>query len=613
MKRILCIILSSILLISNAFLPALAETITDSSFVLPNELEYANDRLIVVLNTETSMLLKNYTAEDFSNIGCKKVDDLSISIVNKIQDQLAIINDQTSLNNNIEKSHISEIKEYNQILCLYLSEAGNSNLIKAANKLLKTNGVVSVSLDYKLTSYNTPNEISDQSLSNWHEIIDIENAWNIEEGSHSVIVGVIDSGFQCTHPDLIGNTSTTLCRDFSSGNIDTCTHQFNNHHGTQVAGVMGAKGRFSDSISGVCKNVTLVSLNIEGDTGSWSTSAIKAIEYAESENFDILNMSMGWDIPYDTNNHYSPALENAIESFSGLFVTAAGNKLKYLPVYETYPANYDLPNLITVGASNTNDTNWVENAFDGDGDRIGSGCGPAVDIFAPGKNILSTSYYTGVGDYYMSDSGTSLSAPMVTGVAALILSKNPYLTPEEVKNIILKHGYDSITISISDTTYSGKRLNARKALESVQTHCTNNSYSSSYCYSYYCSDCDYTYSKPHDLYIYSAQPEDYIIKCRDCNYTVECWESPEYYGADITGHHVDCPDGCYSFFEEHFLSYTQLDILSHTVSCFICGYSDSFNHTFVAYGTQYQCTVCGMISAFIPVMGQTPPDETVTE
>ena len=117
----------------------------------------------------------------------------------------------------------------------------------------------------------------------------------------------------------------------------------------------------------------------------------------------------------------------------------------------------------------------------------------------------------------------------------------------------------------------------------------------------YCSNCYYSEYVDHDLYMYSAEPEDYVVKCHDCTYTVECWESPEYYGDSNDGHWVDCPCGCYSFFEPHTPgSYSSTGEGYHNVVCADCGYiySEDCNYGSSTSSSNssyhfYECTDCG--------------------
>ena len=116
----------------------------------------------------------------------------------------------------------------------------------------------------------------------------------------------------------------------------------------------------------------------------------------------------------------------------------------------------------------------------------------------------------------------------------------------------------------------------------------------------YCSNCYYSEYVNHDLYMYSAAPEDYVVKCRDCAYTIECWDSPEYYGNSEDGHWVDCACGCYSFFEPHTPgSYYNTEEGYHEIECADCGYvyTEDCNYGSAQEGNSsyhyYECTDCG--------------------
>ena len=115
-----------------------------------------------------------------------------------------------------------------------------------------------------------------------------------------------------------------------------------------------------------------------------------------------------------------------------------------------------------------------------------------------------------------------------------------------------------------------------------------------------CVYCYYSGYADHDLYMYSAAPEDYVVKCHDCSYTVECWESPEYYGNSSDGHWVDCPCGCYSFFEAHTPgSYSSTEEGDHEIECADCGYvyTEGCNYGSAETGNSsyhfFECTDCG--------------------
>ncbi len=372
-------------------------------------------------------------------------------------------------------------------------------------------------------------------------------AWDITTGSSSVTVGVLDTGIDGSHPDLVNRINTSLCRDFTgvdeNGTAVTPTDE--SGHGTQVAGLIGAQGNNSIGVSGVCWNVRLVSLQVfarinNKDIG-FSSFVANAIQYAEEKGIDILNFSGSWsvrDAYYST--YYNEALAAVIRNYSGLFVCAAGNNESNNDAVGVYPANYRLPNLISVGASNVSD------AYLDLGGSQGSNYGQMfVDIFAPGEVMLTTHPTDlNAANPYSYLQGTSAAAPLVTGVAALLLSKYPDLSPCEIKDTILSN-VDDCGTTFDTLCVSGGRLNAYKALTNVIRH-------------------SFTYANKNS--------DSHTVTCTECNY---------------------------SFVRDHTYTYTYTssNLLTHTK----CSYSSSEAHTWYTSPTNYRCTKCRLVTAVAPV------------
>ena len=277
--------------------------------------------------------------------------------------------------------------------------------------------------------------------------ININQAWDITTGSKNVRVGVIDTGISFTHDSLQNNVTTGW--NFLDNNDNTYDTY---GHGTKVAGVIGAS---SEKISGVNKQVTIVPLKIANGQQWGTDQVIKAIDYAKNLNgtenqIDVLNFSGHVD--------GSQSLYDAIKSYSGLFVCAAGNNSEDIDILNRYPACYDSDNIITVGAINSKG----KMAEFSDYGKI------SVDLFAPGEDIYTTIPGNG---FICNAAGTSLSAPFVTGVAALIYAKYPYLTISEVKATIL----DNVRKidGLEDLCVTGGTLDAYKALSNVK-HTSHN-------------------------------------------------------------------------------------------------------------------------------------------
>ncbi|MEQ8384127.1 MAG: S8 family serine peptidase [Coleofasciculus sp. A1-SPW-01] len=296
--------------------------------------------------------------------------------------------------------------------------------------------------------------------------IDALEAWDRATGNN-VVVGIIDTGVDYTHPERINNMWTNPGEIFGDG-IDNDGNGYiddyygwdfaNNDsdpwddegHGTHVAGTIAAEGNNNSGVIGVAPDAQIMALKFLNSSGSGTTfNAIQAIEYATMMGANLTNNSWG-------GGGYSQGLYDAIAAAGQagqLFIAAAGNGGfdgigDNNDITPHYPSNYDLDNIISVAATDHND-NLA--SFSNYGVT-------SVDLGAPGVNIYSTI----PGEGYASYNGTSMATPHVSGVAALIWSQNPQLTASEVKNQILST-VDPIS-SLQGNTVTGGRLNANNAL-----------------------------------------------------------------------------------------------------------------------------------------------------
>lgn len=354
--------------------------------------------------------------------------------------------------------------------------------------------VFSVEPNYVVSIDSVANDTYVYSYKQWAiNKIDLADAWGVATGSSTVIVGIIDTGIDGDHPDLSHRVNVELSECFGEDFIDPLDDIHG--HGTHVAGIIGAEG---NNATGVCRDVQLVSLRAANNDGTFSLdNIVSAINYAEEENIPILNLSIG-------GPDYSTTQYAAIQNYSGLVVCSAGNNSQNTDQSMQYPSCYDLDNIISVGASTSNDTLW--NSSD-QGSNFGI---LTVDIFAPGEYIWST--YAD-GEYaYMS--GTSMAAPHVAGVAALLLSLNPQLTPAEIKARIMIYAetvYDSEGNTVFGTKcVSGKRLNAYMALHSHSFTITMVDFQK---HSANCAECGYTYQEWHSWNAIRT-------KCLVCSYDI---------------------------------------------------------------------------------------------
>jgi subtilisin family serine protease len=294
--------------------------------------------------------------------------------------------------------------------------------------------------------------------------IDVADAWQETTGSASVIVAVIDTGIDATHPDLTSNVWTNPGEllngvdDDGDGFVDD-RHGWNFvngtadpvddvGHGTHVSGTIGAVGG-NGGIVGISPKVTIMPLKTIGPDGGSASDAVKAIAFARTHGARIINASWG-------GRGYSNALKQAISNAGAagvLFVAAAGNgdaagnglDADRSP---TFPAAFGLPSIIAVAASDKHDHLA---SFSNYGLT-------SIDLAAPGVGITSTI----PGSLYARYDGTSMAAPHVSGAAALLLAAEPGLGMRELRAALID---SALPIpALSGRLASGGRLDASRAL-----------------------------------------------------------------------------------------------------------------------------------------------------
>jgi subtilisin family serine protease len=262
-------------------------------------------------------------------------------------------------------------------------------------------------------------------------------AWSRSTGSSSVIVAVLDTGIDLTHPDLEQNIWTNphpgedgFVEDLHGWNFAENNNDPSDAygHGTHVAGIIGAVGNNGIGVAGENWNVQLMSLKVCNNEGNCFFSAmIKALEYAVQHGAKVANASFGG------SGAASPPVEEAIRAAGKaglLLVAAAGNEASDTDNLPFYPADYELDNVVAVAAT----SRFHElSSF--------SNFGPGtVQLGAPGEEILSTLPTSGrlnSSTGYGKLSGTSMAAPVVSGAAALLWSLHPTWTPQQIRARLL--------------------------------------------------------------------------------------------------------------------------------------------------------------------------------
>lgn len=310
--------------------------------------------------------------------------------------------------------HSKEESDTGDIILVHLKNSDKPVIIDAVEKLSVNPYVIYAEPNYQEELHIIPNDRLYNRL--WGtQKIEAPLAWNYTIGSARVSVGVIDTGIDYNHPDIRRNMWVSPNRWLVNGwNFagDDCNPMDIDGHGTHVAGTIGAVGNNCIGITGICWNVRVVAMKF----GLNIAAAIAAIDFANRFNIPILNASWG-------GRSFSRALKYAIDQYNGLFIASAGNNGTNNDLIPLYPACYDCDNIISVAATNPDNT---KAGFSNFGVK-------SVDIAAPGTDILSLALH----GKYTSKNGTSMSAPHVAGAAALLKGCIPDLSALQLKNIIL--------------------------------------------------------------------------------------------------------------------------------------------------------------------------------
>lgn len=311
--------------------------------------------------------------------------------------------------------------------------------------------------------------------------ISATQAWDTTIGDREVIIGIIDTGVDYTHPDLAANiwvnpgeipgngidddgngfVDDVFGWDFGDANNDPMDEV---GHGTAVAGAAAAVGDNGIGVTGVAWNVSIVPLKVANRFGQLLLSAIVA-----AHDYATWMLQAGFRLAA-TNGSYGGYLQtfyaNAPTGFNaerdaivryvnagGIFVAAAGNDgfNNDDPNFTNFPSSYNIPGVIAVAATDNNDGLAQFSNYGAQ----------TVDLGAPGQDILTTA----LGGGYVYESGTSFAAPIVTGAIALLRTANPTASAIEVRSALF-NGVDPLP-SLQGRTVSGGRLNVARALQII--------------------------------------------------------------------------------------------------------------------------------------------------
>ncbi len=268
--------------------------------------------------------------------------------------------------------------------------------------------------------------------SEWHLTkIAAPAAWSTTTGSNSVIVAICDTGVDSTHPDLA--SKMVPGRNVYNNNSDTSDVY---GHGTKVAGTAAASSNNQTGVAAIAWGALIMPVRVSDTSGNATFSAIaNGINWAADHGARVANVSY-----IATNSSTVRSAAQYMQSKGGVVTMSAGN-------YSTFDSSPDNPYVLTISATNTVD---AVSDFSNTGNNI--------NVAAP-----EGAYTTTRGGGYAYVGGTSFSAPMVAGVAALVLSVNPNLTANQVQDI-LKQSADDRGPAGWDSGYGWGRVNAARAV-----------------------------------------------------------------------------------------------------------------------------------------------------
>lgn len=307
----------------------------------------------------------------------------------------------------------------------------NANEKAVANYLKSLPDVEFAELDQEIRLAYVPND-PNLGLAWHHTKINSFAAWDTTLGSSSIIVGVVDSGVDGTHPDLL--TRMVPGWNFYDNNNNTADVI---GHGTPVAGCIAATANNALGTAGVAGGCLIMPLRVTNTSGSASFSAIaSAITWAADRGARIVSASLAM-----VNSGTIDSAANYLMSKRGLYFMASGNTSSYSGGANSAP-------IVTVGATDQNDNRASFSTY-----------GPWVDISAPGVNVYTTNRGGGYGGF----GGTSAATPVAAGVAALALSANPSLSASQLMQVMTNSGVDLGTAGW-DQNFGWGRVNAAGAV-----------------------------------------------------------------------------------------------------------------------------------------------------
>lgn len=451
---------------------------------VPKEAEFSSNELLIKVRRESETNIRSQSirsGEESIKTGIKELDRV-FNKYSDIRSVKAVVEDQNDELSLWYKVTLDDSQRF--ITGSYDEESGFSNddtprsLQELARDLDSLDEIVNVEPNYRLYSLRAPYDRYYEGQW-WVKKIEMEAAWDVILGAPDVTVAVIDTGFSRDEdPSMIREN---IIESPYSWNFVTNTRDVTDYygHGTSVSGIIGAFTNNSKGIAGVADRTKIMSLVYwDGRAGGTTSIVASAIKHAADNGAKVINMSFGGPHPFEI---IRDSVNYAWRKGSVLVAAAGNSGSNGNPIF--YPAAYE--NVVSVAATDQNDVKASFSSF-----------GSWVDIAAPGVDIYSLLAATtrgmhvcteSVGYGYCAKSGTSMSAPIVSGVAALIAQKHPGWTNTQIVQKLL---LSTDPISGTGQYWKNGRINACKALDCGAQQISHKQYS---CIDGVVSDCGGSY------------------------------------------------------------------------------------------------------------------------
>ena len=349
------------------------------------------------------------------------------------------------------------LKEMQDVYLVELASTQTRQKLKSF--LEEKKGLVYIEEVPKYELFYTPNDIDPLQYN--LTITNAELAWDLDNNASDKTIAIIDDAIDLQHVDLSANIYANSAEipangidddnngfiddyngwDFGDGDNNPNPPNANFDHGTHVAGIASARMDNNTGIAAIGANAKILPIKIAQDATGSLVNTYAAVEYAILMQVDVINMSWG-GAPYSSTFQ---TLFNIAYNNNIVCVAAAGNSFTNAPMY---PAAYN--HVISVASTDVGDLKSVFSNY-----------GPTIDIAAPGSGIYSLVPFSGYGTM----SGTSMAAPFVAGLVALMRSSAPAATVDDIEQC-LENTCDPVTGSFSNQV-GGGRVNAEEALKCI--------------------------------------------------------------------------------------------------------------------------------------------------